>query len=84
MTDAPITPQAESHEDILRELIEQLNLVFHDDWSYTRAAIVSDELIHDSGTFLQPRVRDEENNWANRARLLEAYRRAVLSLGESR
>jgi hypothetical protein len=31
-------------------------------------------LIADDGTFVHPKVKDEVEDWGNRARLLEAYR----------
>lgn len=77
--------------DVLRELVESLELVFHYDWEYSAGRLDPDDVrfyIAPSGTFLHPfpdlSVRDgegelvvaESNNWANRGSFLAAYRRA--------
>ena len=55
--------------------VSMFELVFDLDWSMTQVCIENSEyLIDDKGTFLQPLVDDESNNWANRGALLETYR----------
>ena len=50
-------------------------LVFDNDWPTTQVNIGDPtHLIEDRGTFLQPLVEDESDNWANRGALLGAYR----------
>lgn len=49
-------------------------LVFDNDWEFTKGWIDEPFMIAPDGTFIHPKVEDEENNWANRARLLESYR----------
>lgn len=49
----------------------------------TKACITNAFLIKDSGTFLQPDVSDESNNWGNRGSLLAAYRHLVEVLEKS-
>lgn len=41
---------------------------------YAKAGIEPIWIIHDDGTFIQPKVKDEVEDWGNRARLLDAYR----------
>ncbi len=64
----------------LTALLDRLEGVFHEDWAFTQAQLQDRAMLHHviapSGTFLKPGVDDEENNWANRARLLQAYREA--------
>lgn len=69
-----ITSKIENLEMTVAEFISRFELVFHNDWLMTKSSIDSKHLIHEDGTFLEPGVEDEENNWANRARLLESYR----------
>jgi hypothetical protein len=62
----------------LRSFIDSFEVVFGEsDWWLTKEAI-SGELaeynIHPNGTFLEPGVEDESNNWANRGSLLASYR----------
>ena len=66
----------------MAELLEAIDkfasmfeLVFDHDWQTTRTNMEeSSHLIDRKGTFLRPRVGDEDNNWANRGALLGAYR----------
>lgn len=52
--------------------------VFENDWEYTMMCLESSEYyIKSEGTFINPLVLDEENNWANRAGLLRSYRELV-------
>ncbi|HQY87759.1 MAG TPA: hypothetical protein PK402_03820 [Tepidisphaeraceae bacterium] len=55
--------------------------VFHHDWQYARSMLhPMNGMISDEGTFIEPRVEDEEEDWGFRAILLEKYRtlRALL------
>ena len=48
------------------------------DWEMTRDILTCDMLehyIHPNGTFLEPGIGDESNNWGNRGSLLSSYRR---------
>lgn len=66
-------------------LVESMDTVLGEmDWHYTLENIKSGDYIAESGTFLEPQVADEENNWANRAGLLAAYRRLVDMVGVRR
>lgn len=65
-----------------RFFLNSFELVFHDDWEKTKVAIQSNNYISDNGTFLDPCIEDEGNNWANRGGLLDAYRSLKKSLGE--
>jgi hypothetical protein len=66
-------------ERTLAELTQGLYLVFENDWHHTRSMIEDDRgiFIKRTGTFLNPKVTDESNDWANRSSLLNTYRRAV-------
>jgi hypothetical protein len=58
--------------------------VFGDaDWDMTLDILTGDGLKHyirPSGTFLDPGVEDESNNWGNRGALLASYRRLTAIL----
>jgi len=67
--------------DAVADFVEHFELVFDADWEVTRANIRNSEfLISDRGTFVEPGVEDEGNNWGNRGSLLDSYRylRALL------
>ena len=57
-------------------------LVFNDDWEMTHGCITNPLFISEHGTFLDPEVDDEGNNWANRGALLSAYRELKSRLKE--
>ncbi|MGI9232568.1 MAG: hypothetical protein ACR2RD_02965 [Woeseiaceae bacterium] len=74
----------------VREFLDAFEEVFDRDWSYTKQMLQDDTeaqrraraeagigtvpCIADDGTFINPKVGDEVNDWGNRAKLLEAYR----------
>lgn len=67
--------------DAVADFVEHFELVFDADWEVTQANIRNSEfLISDRGTFIEPGVEDEGNNWGNRGSLLDSYRhlRALL------
>ena len=50
--------------------------VFHHDWPYAQAMLLpANGMIAEDGTFLEPRVVDEVDDWGYRAMLLERYRK---------
>lgn len=60
------------------DFLDKFELVFGDaDWPITLANLQADAkyLIDSNGTFIDPGVADESNNWHNRGSLLAAYRR---------
>ena len=60
---------------VLDEFLSAFELVFEDDWEFTQGCMEQSEyFISEDGTFINPRVEDEGNNWANRGSLLESYR----------
>ena len=64
--------------EALREFMCRFELVFDIDWEMTQAAVQNaDHLIAEEGTFIQPMVEDESNDWANRGALLAQYRDLV-------
>lgn len=71
----------------LRRFLDSFETVFGErDWWLTREAIagpLAEHNIHPNGTFLEPGVEDESNNWANRGSLLSAYRRLKHQLAMS-
>jgi hypothetical protein len=67
----------EETADKLIELLSRFELVFDSDWEFTTGRILDENFVANDGTFIEPKVDDEENNWANRARLLDAYREAI-------
>jgi hypothetical protein len=66
-------------ERTLADLCESMYLVFENDWEHTQGAITQEGEAYFGrrGTFLNPKVADEYNNWGNRGGLLATYRRAV-------
>lgn len=66
----------------LNQLITNFMLSFHgvfdNDWEHTKLCLEgSKDYIDSNGTFINPLVDDEENNWANRGYLLNNYRKLV-------
>jgi len=63
-------------QSALIEFMWAFETVFHHDWPYARVMLVPfNAMIDEDGTFLEPRVRDEAEDWGHRAMLLERYRR---------
>jgi hypothetical protein len=56
----------------LTEFMDSFQLVFDQDWDKTEHSIREGGYIN--GTFLNPEVEDESNNWWNRGSLLWKYR----------
>ncbi len=62
----------------LTTFVTMFELVFDHDWTTTKAILDDPEhFIESDGTFIQPKVHDEDNNWANRGSLLAAYRKLL-------
>jgi hypothetical protein len=62
--------------DAVADFVKHFELVFDIDWGTTHANICDSEfLISEQGTFIDPGVEDESNNWWNRGSLLDSYRR---------
>lgn len=58
------------------EFIWAFEQVFHHDWPYASAMLLpANGMIAEDGTFLEPRVADEGEDWGHRAILLERYRK---------
>ena len=71
--------QAKEHnagyEDLVVDFLDAFELVFDADWQMTKDCLADPtHLISNEGTFLNPQVADEANNWHNRGALLAAYR----------
>lgn len=82
----PVADRVAATEKALIDLTNAMYAVFENDWYHTRMMIVEDDVggfIGKSATFLNPEVEDESQDWANRAGLLEAYRRAVSVLSKN-
>jgi hypothetical protein len=82
--ETPNTGRWQMNEELLDavvDFVEHFELVFDADWEVTQANIRNSEfLISERGTFVEPGVEDEANNWGNRGSLLDSYRhlRALL------
>ena len=62
--------------DAVVNFVDRFELVFDNDWEMTKSIIQDPKYyIEEDGTFLEPRVEDESNNWANRGGLLASYRK---------
>jgi hypothetical protein len=69
-----------------RSFVDHFELVLDNDWQMTRDCLANPTyLIDPNGTFLQPGVDDESNNWTNRGALLASYRRlkSLLEAGDA-
>jgi hypothetical protein len=67
------------------DFLEEFELVFDNDWPHTcgMLRIPEDNLgVAPSGTFIEPHVDDEGNNWGGRAGLLNSYRKLRQALKE--
>ncbi|HEU0141644.1 MAG TPA: hypothetical protein VFQ79_18115 [Bryobacteraceae bacterium] len=69
-------------ETAVLHFVETFTLVFDHDWDMTKGIITDPWYISPSGTFINPKVTDESNNWANRGALLNAYRNLLALLKE--
>jgi hypothetical protein len=68
----------------LAQFIWAFEQVFHHDWPYAQSMLLPfNAMIAEGGTFLDPRVADEADDWGYRAMLLERYR-TLKALMESR
>jgi len=61
-------------EEVISKFITNFELVFDNDWEMTQSCIANGDLIGNNGTFINPDVSDESNNWGNRGALLDIYR----------
>ncbi len=74
-------------QDIIMKFVDAFEQVFDKDWTYTKQNLgiwgrptdsedeYSIPFIAEDGTFLNPKVDDETENWGNRANLLDQYRK---------
>lgn len=63
----------------LQRFLSAFELVFNNDWDFTKSSILDEYLISQHGTFLDPFpgkhfTGGKGDNWANRSYLLAAYR----------
>lgn len=57
-----------------KNLVTLFELVLDQDWEMTKSCLNDELFLSKDGTFLNPKVEDESNNWANRGSLLASYR----------
>ena len=82
MTEKP-TNSIEEFVTEVSHLMASIELVFDEDWEHTLNSLHPENIDHYiEGTFLQPCVGDESNNWHNRGSLLSTYRRLVSIMDE--
>ncbi|ATN12060.1 hypothetical protein CRN80_21595 [Pseudomonas sp. FDAARGOS_380] len=63
---------------LVSDFLASFSAVFGMDWEHTKICLEhGDMFIREYGSFITPMVADEENNWANRASLLRAYRTLI-------
>ncbi len=67
--------------DTVSDFLWSFEGVFNGDWPVTKDNMQSEYMIHPDGTFLEPLVEDEDNNWANRGHLLHKYRKLLNAMG---
>lgn len=52
--------------------------IFEADWEHTKCCLEDSQyFISPTGSFINPGVKDEGNNWGNRPFLLDSYRRLI-------
>jgi hypothetical protein len=60
---------------LISTFLLNFDAVFNRDWDHTQMCIQESKyFFNQNGTFVEPKVADEENNWSNRAALLKSYR----------
>ncbi len=62
-------------KDAVTKFIKAFEQVFDEDWEYTKSNLNVEDYISPKGTFINPKVEDEIEDWGNRALLLKEYRR---------
>lgn len=71
-----IISDIEEFQNAVTDFMSSFELVFDNDWDMTEGIIKDSKFyIAENGTFLNPDVEDEGNNWANRGSLLANYRK---------
>ncbi len=64
-------------EEAISGFVINFESVFNNDWEFTRDLISNECFIAKDGTFINPEVADESNNWGNRGSLLRSYRQLL-------
>ena len=65
----------EQFEELVTKFMFYMDLVFHSDWEHSKGCLENMSwFISEEGSFLYPKVQNEESNWENRGNLLKAYR----------
>lgn len=80
LTEEAIALRAGDFQRALLAFLTSFDLVFDNDWEFSRQRLQSDELgmyIRNGQSFLNPGIEDESNNWGNRGSLLASYRRLL-------
>jgi hypothetical protein len=76
-----------TERELLTEFLEHFKRMFDEDWGYTKEMLqdirLVRDMIGDDGTFLDPHVEDESDNWASRGALLQSCRELVAYLKEN-
>jgi hypothetical protein len=72
-----ISEKVSEVENIIGDFVRSFELVFDNDWDFTKSSISDEYFIAKGGTFINPKVSDESNNSANRGSLLDSYRRLI-------
>lgn len=72
----------------VQDFLDCFELVFDADWDHTTRSLRADcpsSTIATNGSFIFPKVEDEDNNWGNRGALLAAYRKLkIVAQAENR
>jgi hypothetical protein len=67
----------EKFESLVSSFIASMEFIFDWDWEHTKSCLTEDSIdyfISPTGNFLNPNIKDEGNNWANRVGFLSSYR----------
>ena len=57
----------EQFEELVTKFMFYMDLVFHSDWEHSKGCLENmNWFISEEGSFLYPKVQNEESNWENR------------------
>lgn len=69
---------------LVNEFLSATIFIFDMDWEHTKYCMLDiKSFVSSRGTFIDPQVEDEGNNWGNRPGYLEAYRKLKLFMEEN-
>jgi hypothetical protein len=69
---------------LVNEFLSATMFIFDMDWDHTKYCMLDiNSFVSSSGTFIDPQVEDEGNNWGNRPGYLNAYKKLKIFMEEN-